>query len=100
MLIPLLTLFLIASQLTIAIQSRNWEKITAQDSASREAISGDFGDTNTYLHIDTLDSNLNLDLLISHKKRSLPDLLPGLSSLLGSRPEIDVSGLAIIENQR
>lgn len=99
-LIPLMALFLIASQITIAMQSRNWEKITAQDSASQEAISGEFDDSNTYVHIYSLDRNQNLDLVVSHKSKSLPELIPGLSTLVGSKSKVKVSGLAIIENQR
>lgn len=99
-LIPLLTLFLIASQITIAIHLRNWEKISAQDSASTQAISGDFSDSNTYLHIDSPDPNQNLDLVITHKRRFLPLLVPRLPTIMGSQSEVDVSGLAVVENQR
>lgn len=99
-LIPLLSLFLIASQISIAIHSRNWQKVSAQDSASKEGISGDFSDSNTYLHINSPDPNQNLDLVITHKRGFLPQVLPGLTKILGSQPEIDVSGLAVVENQR
>lgn len=99
-LIPLLTLFLIASQITIAIHLRNWEKISAQDSASTQAISGDFSDSNTYLHIDSPDPNQNLDLVVTHKTRFLPLIVPRLPTILGTQSEVDVSGLAVVENQR
>jgi hypothetical protein len=99
-LIPLLTLFLIASQLTIAIHGRNMAKISAQDAASQRAITGDFQDSDTYLHIYSPDSNHNLDLVVSHDERLLPSLIPGLSQIIGREPRIKVSGLAVIENQR
>ena len=99
-LIPLLTLFLIASQLTIAIHGRNMAKISAQDAASKRAISGDFLESDTYLHIYSPDSNHNLDLVVSHQKRFLPALIPGLSQVIGREPGIKVSGLAVVENQR
>jgi hypothetical protein len=99
-LIPLLTLFLIASQLTIAIHGRNMAKISAQDAASQRAITGDFQDSDTYLHIYSPDSNHNLDLVVSHEERLLPSLIPGLSQIIGREPRIKVSGLAVIENQR
>ena len=99
-LIPLLTLFLISLQLTTAIHGRNMEKIAAQDEASSRAISGDFKDSDTYLHIYSPDPNQNLDLVISHRKKVLPALVPGLSHLMGSDITADVSGIAIVENQR
>ena len=99
-LIPLLSLFLIAAQLTVALHSRNMEKISAQDEASKHAISGEFGDTDTYLHIYSPDPNQNLDLVITHKKKSLTQLVPGLSSSKDSGISTDVSGIALVENQR
>ena len=99
-LIPLLTLFLIASQLTIAIHGRNMAKISAQDAASQRAITGDFQESDTYLHIYSPDSNHNLDLVVSHEERLLPSLIPGLSQIIGREPRIKVSGLAVVENQR
>jgi len=71
-LIPLLSLFLIAAQLTVTIHGRNMEKISAQDEASVRAISGEFKDSDTYLHIYSPDPNQNLDLVISHRRKTLP----------------------------
>jgi hypothetical protein len=99
-LVPLLSLFLIAAQLTIAIHSRNMEKISAQGEASVRAISGEFKDSDTYLHIYSPDPHQNLDLVISHRKKTLPELFPGLSRITGSPLQTDVSGIAIVENQR
>jgi hypothetical protein len=99
-LIPLLSLFLITAQLTIAIHSRNMEKISVQDEASVRAISGEFKDSDTYLHIYSPDPHQNLDFVISHSQKTLPELFPGLSRLTGSRLHTDVSGIAIVENQR
>ena len=99
-LVPLLTLFLIAAQITVAIHERNMEKIAAQDEASVRAISGDFRDTDTYLHINSPDPHHNLDLVISHRKKPLPALVPGISKLTGSALTTEVSGIAIVENQR
>ena len=72
----------------------------AQDEASNRAISGEFNDSDTYLHIYSPDPNQNLDLVISHRKKPLPTLVPGLSKLTGSDLATDVSGIAIVENQR
>lgn len=98
--IPLMTLFLIAAQLTVVIHGRNMEKISAQDEASVRAISGEFKETDTFLHIYSPDPNQNLDFVISHREKSLPQLLPHILARFGSDLRTDVSGLAIIENQR
>lgn len=99
-LIPLLTLFLVASQITIAIHGRNMTKISAQDGASTRAISGNFDKTDTFIHIKSPDPHQNLDLLISHKKRVLAHIMPGLENILRSKKKIDVTGVAIVENLR
>jgi hypothetical protein len=99
-LIPLLTLFLITAQLTVAVHGRNMEKVAAQDEASIRAINGDFKDSDTYLHIYSPDPHQNLDLVISHRERSLPQLIPGISQLTGTEMKTEVSGMAIVENQR
>jgi hypothetical protein len=99
-LIPLLTLFLIASQLTISIHGRNMAKISAQDAASQRAITGNFQNSDTYLHIYSPDTNHNLDLVVSHEERLLPSIIPGLGQIIGRDQRIKVSGLAVVENQR
>ena len=99
-LIPLITIFLIATQLTIAIHARNLAKTSAQDGASRRAISGNFLQSDTFLHNDSLDSNQNLELVVSHQQGILPALIPGLRQVMGREPGIKVSGLALIENRR
>lgn len=99
-LIPLLTLFLIAAQLTVALHGRNMEKVAAQDEASIRAINGEFKDSDTYLHIYSPDPNHNLDIVISHRQKSLPQLIPGISKIIGSDLSTEVSGIAVVENQR
>jgi hypothetical protein len=99
-LIPLLTLFLIASQLTIALHGRNMARLSAQDGASQRAITGKFLESDTYLHIYSPDPNQNLDLVISHERKLLPSLIPRINQIIGRELEIEVSGLAIVENQR
>ena len=99
-LIPLIVLFLIAFQLTIAIHGRNTAKISAQDAASTRAITGEFLESDTFLQIYSPDSNQNLELLVSHEERSLPSLIPGLSRIIGSNLGVKVNGIAIIEKKR
>lgn len=76
------------------------EKVAVQDEASTRAISGEFKSSDTYLHIYSPDPNQNLDLVISHREKTLPRLIPGISELTGSNVKADVNGIAIVENQR
>ena len=99
-LIPLISLFLIISQVTVTIHARNIGKIVAQDAASSRALSGKFLDGDTFLHINSPDHNQNLDLIISHARSSVPSIFPGIQEALGRNPNIDVTGIAVIENQR
>jgi hypothetical protein len=75
-------------------------KISAQDAASQRAITGNFQDSDTYLHIYSPDTNHNLDLVVSHEERLLPSIIPGLGQIIGRDQRIKVSGLAVVENQR
>lgn len=99
-LIPLLLLFLITSQIAIAIHARDMRAIAAQDGASVAGISGNFSPDDTYIHINSPDPHQNLDLVIRHKKGALPRIVPGLTELLHREPVTDVSGIAVVENRR
>ena len=99
-LIPLLTLFLITSQITIAIHGRNMEKMLAQSTASMNGVTGQFADSDTYLHIYSPDPNQNLDLVISHREKEVIQIAPGLSKIFNSRLRSEVSGIAVVENRR
>jgi hypothetical protein len=99
-LIPLLTLFLITTQLTIAIHARNMSSVTAQDSASVEGVSGNFSPSDTFIHINSPDPDQNLDLVVSHRSGVLLRLVPGLSEIMHGKPVTDVSGIAVIENRQ
>jgi hypothetical protein len=99
-LIPLLVLFILGMQVSIAVHARNNLKITAQDEASTRAILGDFKDGDEFLHIDESGDNQNLDLLIVRKESELIEVLPYF--LRGGRDsrQLEVQGFAVIENQR
>ena len=99
-LIPLLTLFLITSQIVITVHGRNMEKMFAQNTASVNAITGQFAESDTYLHIYSPDPNQNLDLVVSHREKEVIQIVPGLSKIFGHSPKSDVSGIALVENQR
>ena len=99
-LIPLLILFLVGMQISLATHSRNVERMNVQDEASIRAISGDFQDGDNFIHIESSGDGQNLDLLITHRNRDIHDLLPGLLSGTSSGREVSVGGIAIVENSR
>jgi len=92
-LIPLISLFLIATQISVAIHTRNMEKVSVQDLASQRAVTGNFEETDQFLPIYSPDPHQNLDLVVTTKRRLLP-------RVFGDLHQIEVSGIAIVENQR
>ena len=99
-LIPLLLLFLVGTQIAAATHLRNSERITAQDEATKRAISGEFEAGDEFIHIDSSGDGQNLDLLITHRSRSITDLIPGFLSGVSSARTVDLYGFAVVENQR
>jgi len=99
-LIPLLILSLVGFQLATAVHARNNRAIEAQADATSRAISGEFIGGDQFIHIDTSGDDQNLDLLVSSRRLSVVDLLPGFLSGKSSNHEIHLHGLAVVENQR
>lgn len=94
-LIPMLILFLIGVQLIVATNIRNTDMALAQGDASARAISHQFraGDE----IVDLGGRIQKIQVLISHRTNTLPQLVPGLVSLMGGNPATDVVGIAVIE---
>ena len=92
-LLPLMSLFLIATQINVAIHSRNMEKVVVQDQASKKALTGDFEESDQFLSIYSPDPNQNLDLVVTTRERNLP-------RVFGDEYQVQVTGIAIVENQR
>lgn len=99
-LIPLLFLFLISAQLILAIGMRDADSLSAANDASTRAISGKFLQSDEEASLESSDRFSNISLLIARRTRQIPEIIPGLSQLLGKRLETDAKGIAIIENTR
>jgi hypothetical protein len=99
-LIPLLFLFLVGIQLILAIGMRDADSLNASDQASTRAISGNFSKMDKEEKLLSPDRFSNLSLLITTQSRKIPQLVPGLATLLGRDLETDARGIAIIENTR
>ena len=94
-LIPMLILFLIGVQLIIATNIRNSEMALAQGDASGRAISHQFRTGDEI--VDVGGGIEKIQVLVTHRISSLPQLVPGLASLMGGNPVADVIGIAVIE---
>lgn len=93
-LVPLLTLFLVGMQISIAIHGRDIARVEAQDKANLRAISGDFLASDSFVTIHSGDGLRTL--LVVRKESSLPRTLIN-SPLFSGRRSVDVDGLAIVE---
>jgi hypothetical protein len=94
-LIPMLILFLIGVQLIVATNIRNTDMALAQGDASARAISHQFRTGDEI--VDVGGRIQKIQVLISHRTSALPQLVPGLVSLMGGNPATDVVGIAVIE---
>lgn len=96
-LIPLLILFLIGIELITATNLRNGDAALAQGDASRRAISGEIYSSDEVIELDSPDRFAHIRLLITHRRTTLPQIVPGLIALMGGSPSTDVRGAAIME---
>ena len=97
-LIPLIFLFLIAVELIVATNLRNSDLSLAQSDASSRAISGVLSSSDQVIELNSPDSFTHMKLLITRRRHSLPQLVPGLVALLGGNAVVDVNGAAVMEN--
>lgn len=97
-LIPLVFLFLISVELIVATNLRNSDFALAQSDASSRAISGVVTSSDRVIELSSPDSFTHMKLLITRRKHSLPQLVPGLVALLGGNAVVEVNGAAVMEN--
>jgi hypothetical protein len=96
-LIPLLILFLVGIELIVATNLRNGEVAIAQSGASERAISGQLIASDEVIELNSIDPFAHIRVLVSHRERLLPQLVPGLLSFLGADSLIEVRGAAVME---
>ena len=94
-LIPMLILFLVGVQLIIATNIRNTEMALAQGDASARAISHQYQSGDEVLEVGGRIEKIQI--LVTHRRRTLPQMVPGLVALMGGNPVSDVVGIAVIE---
>lgn len=96
-LIPLLILFLIGIELIVATNLRNGDAALAQGDASKRAISGEIYARDEVIELSSPDRFSHIKVLITHRRTTLPQIVPGLIALMGGSPSTDVKGAAIME---
>ena len=97
-LIPLVFLFLISVELIVATNLRNSDFAMSQSDASSRAISGVVTSSDQVIELSSPDSFTHMKLLITRRKHSLPQLVPGLVALLGGNAVVEVNGAAVMES--
>lgn len=98
--IPLMALFLIAIELIVAVNYRNLDLSYAQSAATNAAISAVVPSSDELISFSSPHSFDELQLVVSHRTRLLPRLIPFMPFLNGVRtPSTDVSGIAIMERR-
>ena len=94
-LIPMLVLFLIGVQIIVATNIRNADLALAQGDAAARAISHQYQSGDELLQVGGRIEKIQL--LVTHRAHTLPQLVPGLVELMGGAPATDVVGIAVIE---
>lgn len=95
--IPLLVLFLIGAQLIATTNMRSLDMAITQSHASQQAITGVLYATDEVIELNSPDAFEKIRILVTHKSRAIPQLLPNFISLMSASPRIDVSGIAVME---
>jgi len=93
--IPLIILFLTSAALIVAVNYRNLDLAYVQTDATSAAITSAASSAD---EVVSFSSAGGFRLLVTHRRRTLPNLIPHLSFLGGTR-SIDVTGLAVMEGQ-
>jgi hypothetical protein len=94
-LIPMLVLFLIGVQIIVATNIRNADLALAQGDAAARAISHQYQSGDELLEVGGRIEKIQL--LVTHRSHTLPQLVPGLVELIGAAPATDVVGIAVVE---
>ena len=91
----MLVLFLIGVQVIVATNIRNADLALAQGDAAARAISHQYQTGDQQFEIGGRIEKINV--LVTHRSHTLPQLVPGLVDLMGGAPITDVVGIAVIE---
>jgi hypothetical protein len=97
-LIPLISLFLATLQLIATVNFRNVDMTVAQNQASEQSVWQQINSTDNEVKLASGSPFEKLRLVILNVERELPQIFPGISTLMGGRKILTV-GTAVIEEQ-
>lgn len=80
-----------------AIYIRNGEQISVQSEASTRAISGSFKTGDQIIEIGNSSGRFGRKILLTHREKNIPILIPGLTSIMGRKASSLLTGVAVIE---
>jgi len=95
--IPLLVLFLVGAQLIVATNMRTLDMAITQSHASERAITGVLYASDEVIDLNSPDAFEKIRILVTHKSRAIPQLLPNLIAMISRSPRVDASGIAVME---
>ena len=94
--VPLIALFLATLQLIATVNFRNVDLTVAQNQASKQSVWQEIKPGDQEIKLDSRSSFEKLRLLVVQTEREIPQIFPGIASLMGGK-KIRTSGTAIIE---
>ena len=94
--VPLIALFLATLQLIATVNFRNVDITVAQNQASKQSVWQEIKPGDQEINLDSGSSFEKLRLLVVKTEREIPQIFPGIASLMGGK-KIRTSGTAIIE---
>jgi hypothetical protein len=97
-LIPLISLFLATLQLIATVNIRNVDMTVAQNQASEQSVWQQINSTDNEVKLASGSPFEKLRLVIVNVERELPQIFPGINTLMGGR-KIRTLGTAVIEEQ-
>ncbi len=97
-LIPLISLFLATLQLIATVNIRNVDMTVAQNQASEQSVWQQINSTDNEVKLASGSPFEKLRLVVVNVERELPQIFPGINTLMGGR-KIRTVGTAVIEEQ-
>ena len=94
--VPLIALFLATLQLIATVNFRNVDMTATQNRASKQAVWQEINPTDQEIKLDSGSTFEKLRLLVVRTERNIPQIFPGIASLMGGK-KIRTSGTSVIE---
>ena len=94
--IPLIALFLATLQLISIVNFQNVDMTASQNRASKQSVWQEINPGDQEIKLDSGSSFEKLRLLVVKTERQIPQIFPGIATLLGGK-KIRTSGTAVIE---